>query len=191
MVRAVRERAVVMVNPFRCKVLHKKASLAVLSDERNAALFDAPMRKAIADHIPWTRVVEARSTTWQGKEVDLLDHVARHRAQYVLKPNDDYGGTGIVLGWEVDDAVWARALAAAVVAPSVVQERIFQPSELFPAWMDGALNVSERIVDTAPYVFGGGYVDGCLSRISTAALVNVTAGGGSTVPTFVVESRES
>jgi len=191
MVRAVRDRAVVMVNPFRCKVLHKKASLAVLSDERNAALFDAPMRKAIADHIPWTRVVEERTTTWQGKDVDLLDHVARHRAQFVLKPNDDYGGTGIVLGWEVDDAVWARAIAAAVVAPSVVQERIHQPSELFPSWTDDGLLVSERIVDTAPYVFGGSYVDGCLSRISTAALVNVTAGGGSTVPTFVVEARSA
>ena len=189
MVRAVRERAVVMVNPFRCKVLHKKASLAVLSDERNAALFDAPMRRAIADHIPWTRVVEARTTRWQGREVDLLDHVSRHRAQFVLKPNDDYGGTGIVLGWEVDDATWSSALQAATVAPSVVQERIHQPSELFPSWTGGELQVSERIVDTAPYVFGGSYVDGCLSRISTAALVNVTAGGGSTVPTFVVEAR--
>lgn len=189
MVRAVRERAVVMVNPFRCKVLHKKASLAVLSDERNAALFDAPMRRAIADHIPWTRVVEPRTTSWQGREVDLLDHVSRHRAQFVLKPNDDYGGTGIVLGWEVDDDAWARALAAATEAPSVVQERIHQPSELFPSWTDGRLLVSERIVDTAPYVFSGSYVDGCLSRISTAALVNVTAGGGSTVPTFVVEAR--
>src|SRR5438067_2339964 len=39
MVRAVRDRAVCMVNPFRCKILHKKASLAVLSDERNARLF--------------------------------------------------------------------------------------------------------------------------------------------------------
>jgi hypothetical protein len=189
MVRAVRERAVVMVNPFRCKVLHKKASLAVLSDERNAALFDAPMRRAIADHIPWTRVVEPRATRWQGREVDLLDHVSRHRAQFVLKPNDDYGGTGIVLGWEVDDATWSSALQAATVAPSVVQERIHQPSELFPSWTGGELQVSERIVDTAPYVFGGSYVDGCLSRISTAALVNVTAGGGSTVPTFVVEAR--
>ena len=87
--------------------------------------------------------------------MDLLDHVARHRAQFVLKPNDDYGGTGIVLGWEVDDATWSRALAAAVVAPSVVQERIHQPSELFPSWTDGELAVSDRIVDTAPYVFGG------------------------------------
>ena len=191
MVRAVRERAVVMVNPFRCKVLHKKASLAVLSDERNAALFDGSMQKAIADHIPWTRVVEARTTSWHGRQVDLLEHVSRHRTQFVLKPNDDYGGAGIVLGWEVDDEAWDKALEAAIVTPSVVQERIHQPSELFPSWTDGALLISERIVDTAPYVFGGTYVDGCLSRISTAALVNVTAGGGSTVPTFVVEARRA
>jgi hypothetical protein len=32
-------------------------------------------------------------------------------------------------------------------------------------------------------------MDGCLTRISTEALLNVTAGGGSTVPTFVVEER--
>jgi hypothetical protein len=28
-----------------------------------------------------------------------------------------------------------------------------------------------------------------LCRLSTAALLNVTAGGGSTVPTFVIEKR--
>src|SRR6266581_7076418 len=38
-VRAVLDGAVCMVNPFRCKILHKKASLAVLSDERNTHLF--------------------------------------------------------------------------------------------------------------------------------------------------------
>ena len=47
-VRAVRDRAVCMVNPFRCKMLHKKTSLAVLSDERNAGLFNAEERQAIA-----------------------------------------------------------------------------------------------------------------------------------------------
>jgi hypothetical protein len=54
---------------------------------------------------------------------------------------------------------------------------------------DGKLVFADRIVDTAPFVFGGGYADGCLTRVSTAQLVNVTAGGGSTVPTFVVEKR--
>ena len=60
MVRAVLDRAVCMVNPFRCKVLHKKASLAALSDERNARLFPPAQQAAISAHVPWTRVVEDR-----------------------------------------------------------------------------------------------------------------------------------
>jgi len=189
LVRAVRERAAVMVNPFSCKVLHKKASLAVLSDERNAALFDGEVRAAIAQYVPWTRVVEERRTLIDGVAVDLLPFLAGNRERFVLKPNDDYGGTGIVLGWEVSDAAWSATLARALEAPHIVQERIHLPQEPFPTWVDGRVDISDRIVDTAPYVFGGSWVEGCLSRISTATLVNVTAGGGSTVPTFVVSPR--
>jgi hypothetical protein len=53
----------------------------------------------------------------------------------------------------------------------------------------GKLHVGERMLDTAPFVCHGEYVDGCLTRIATDPLLNVTAGGGSTVPTFVVEPR--
>jgi uncharacterized circularly permuted ATP-grasp superfamily protein len=188
-VRAVRTGATCMVNPFRCKVLHKKASLAVLSDERNAGLFDDAERRVIAEHIPWTRVVEERKTLVQGNPVDLLPWAAANRERLVLKPNDDYGGAGIVLGWEVDGEAWTAALTKAVGEPFIVQERIGLPSEIFPSYADGQLHFAGRIVDTAPFVFGGAYADGCLTRVSTATLVNVTAGGGSTVPTFVVEKR--
>lgn len=188
-VRAVRTGAVCMVNPFRCKVLHKKASLAVLSDERNSGLFDGPEREIIAEHIPWTRLVEERKTTFKGNAIDLLPWMADNREQLVLKPNDDYGGAGIVLGWEVDAATWTGAIVKALAEPFIVQERIGLPSELFPSYADGSLHFASRIVDTAPFVFGGAYADGCLTRVSTATLVNVTAGGGSTVPTFVVEKR--
>jgi uncharacterized circularly permuted ATP-grasp superfamily protein len=188
-VRAVRTGAVCMVNPFRCKVLHKKASLAVLSDERNAALFGEAERRIIAEHIPWTRVVEERKTLFHGEPVDLLPWMEANRERLVLKPNDDYGGAGIVLGWEVDGTAWTGAVKHAMTAPFIVQERIGLPSEIFPSFADGQLHFAGRIVDTAPFVFGGGYADGCLTRVSTATLVNVTAGGGSTVPTFVVEKR--
>ena len=188
-VRAVRTGAVCMANPFRCKILHQKASLAVLSDERNAGLFGAAEREAIADHVPWTRVVEERKTIAGGETIDLVPWIERHRERLVLKPNDEYGGAGIVLGWEVDDAAWSAALRTALAEPFIVQERIGLPSESFPSVADGKLVYADRIVDTAPFVFGGAYVDGCLTRVSTAALVNVTAGGGSTVPTFVVERR--
>ncbi len=189
MLQAVRTGAAVMVNPLECKVLHKKASLAVLSDERNSGLFDADTKAAIDRYIPWTRVVEDRATVWHGKRIGLLDVAQREQQRFVLKPNDDYGGAGIVLGWEVDAAEWSKALQAALAVPTVLQERIFQPSEPYPSIQDGQLDISDRIVDTAPYAFQGSYVNGVLSRISTATLVNVTAGGGSTVPTFIVEAR--
>nr|MCU0619831.1 hypothetical protein [Gemmatimonadaceae bacterium] len=93
--RAVRDGAVCIVNPPTCKLLHKKASLAVLSDERHAHLFTAEQHAAIAATIPWTRVVEERRTVHDGRTVDLLEHVTAHRDRFVLKPNDDYGGAGI------------------------------------------------------------------------------------------------
>ncbi len=188
-VRAVRERAACLVDGFRCKMLHKKASLAVLSDERNAHLFSATELRTIRDTVPWTRVVEERRTTTHSDTVDLIPYIHAHRERMVLKPNDEYGGAGIVLGWEVDDTQWAAAVGTALASPHVVQERIHLPSEPFPSAVDGRLEIAGRIVDTAPFCFQGTYTDGCLSRISTAALVNVTAGGGSTVPTFIVEPR--
>lgn len=188
-IRAVQSGAVCMVNPFRCKILHKKASLAVLSDERNATLFSDAERDAIHDHIPWTRMVTERTTTHDGRVVDLVPFILSQRERLVLKPNDEYGGKGIVLGWNVDDTAWERAVRAALAEPYVVQERVPIPSERYPSLADGRLVFADRILDTNPYACHGSYVEGCLSRLSTAALVNVTAGGGSQVPTFLVEPR--
>lgn len=187
--RAVRDGAVCMVNPPRCKILHKKSSLAVLSDERNETLFDAEQREAIDAHIPWTRVVEERYARFDGREIDLVPWIAAQRERLVLKPHDEYGGKGIVLGWEVSDDEWRAALKAALDEPYIVQARIALQQEPYPSFDDGHTVVVDRMVDTAPYVAHGAYVDGCLSRLSTAALLNVTAGGGSQTPTFVVERR--
>ena len=189
LVRAVRAGAVAMVDSFHCKPLHKKASLAVLSDERNAALFDAEERRAIARMVPWTRRVEERRTRFGRRRVDLIPFVLAGRDHLVLKPNDDYGGAGVVLGWTVTDAAWERATREALTRPYVVQQRIDLPSETFPTVVHGRLHFGSRIVDVAPYAYDMSRVDGCLSRVSTDPLVNVTAGGGSTVPTFVVEER--
>ena len=188
-VRAVRDGAVCMVNPFRCKVLYKKASLAVLGDERNAGLFTAEQRAAVEACIPFTRVVEERKTSFHGEEVDLLPWAEANREQLVLKPNDDYGGRGIVLGWLVGADEWRDALKTALETPYVVQERIVLPKEPFPSWVDGRLEVYDRMVDIAPFVTASDHMDGGLSRIATDPLLNVTAGGGSSVATMLVEAR--
>lgn len=188
-IRAVRDGAACMVNPFRCKILHKKASLAVLSDERNAHLFTPEQRDTIDAHIPWTRVVAERATVFQGDRIDLLPWIAANREELVLKPNDEYGGKGIVLGWEVDDDTWADALRAGVESPHIVQRRIRLPTEPYPSFVDGSVRITDRMVDLAPFVAHGRYVEGCLTRLGTTPLLNVTAGGGSTVPTFVAARR--
>lgn len=189
MVRAVVDGAVCMVNPFSCKPLHKKASLAVLSDERNRDRFSPAQHAVIRRHVPWTRIVEERRTMIDDGEIDLIPWISDHKEHLVLKPNDDYGGTGIVLGWEVEASEWEIAVTRALNEPYIVQRRIALPSEPFAAILDGKLTLDDRIVDTAPFCWDGAYADGMLCRISTSTLVNVTAGGGSTIPTFVVEPR--
>jgi hypothetical protein len=188
-IKAVRNRAVCMVNPFRCKILHKKLSLAVLSDERNRDLFAEEERAVIDSCIPWSRRVEERRTQYRGRTIDLLPFAEEQREQLVLKPNDDYGGRGILLGWETTHDRWSQALQTALHEPFVIQERIEIPTEPYPILMDQRVRFEDRILDSAPYAFHGQFVDGCLTRLSTSSLVNVTAGGGSGVPTFIVAAR--
>lgn len=188
-VRAVRDNAVCMVNPFRCKMLHKKASLAVVSDELQAHLLTAEQQAAVAMHIPWTRVVTERRTRYQEENIDLIPWIAANRERLVLKPNDDYGGKGIVLGWTVSSEVWEASVQTALDSPFIVQERVEIPSEPWPTVVDGALHISDRMLDTAPFMSNGTMVQGCLTRIATDPLLNVTSGGGSNVPTFLVEPR--
>jgi uncharacterized circularly permuted ATP-grasp superfamily protein len=188
-VQAVRDHAVCMINPFRCKILHKKASLAVLSDETNTDFFTVDERAAIAQYIPWTRVLEERHTVYNGERVDLLSFLVKNKDEFVIKPNDEYGGKGVVLGWEVDSEEWEATLKTALVEPSIVQKRVPLPRIPYASWVDGKVEIYDRMIDTNPFIWYGSYVDGCLTRLSTAALLNVTAGGGSTVPSFIVEQR--
>jgi uncharacterized circularly permuted ATP-grasp superfamily protein len=188
-VQAVRDGAVCMANTFRCKILFKKASFAVISDEANAELFTPEQNAAIQAHIPWTRVVEERKTTFEGRNIDLVSHISAHKDGFVLKPNDDYGGKGIVLGWTVDQPIWEQAVQQALERPYVVQQKVNLPYEPFAGYDGEKLQIIPRMLDTNPFVAFSEHMHGCLTRISTEALLNVTAGGGSTVPTFLIEER--
>jgi hypothetical protein len=93
-----------------------------------------------------------------------------------------------VIGWEASADEWDAALAEGLRAPSVLQERVTIAYEEYPAIVDGRLQIGRRLVDSDPFVFDT-EVAGCLCRLSTVTLLNVTAGGGSTAPVFVVEEK--
>jgi uncharacterized circularly permuted ATP-grasp superfamily protein len=169
------EGAACVINSFRAKLLHKKMSLALLSDDRYARLYTSAQRAAIRRHIPWTRRVRP----------ELAEDIARRRETLVLKPNDEYGGKGVVLGWTVDQAEWEAAIEVATTQSYVVQEAVEIPRIPFPVVLDG-LKYIDLAVDLDPYLYDG-RAGGFMTRVSAAALLNVTAGAGSVVPTFVVE----
>ena len=174
-----------VVNSFRAKLLHKKMSLALLSDDRYASLYTPAQRRAIAKHVPWTRKVREGHTTYRGKVVDLAEFVIKAKDRLVLKPNDEYGGKGVILGWTVDAHEWEQTLLAALTASYVVQEKVGVPREPFPVLLD-KVHFLDLAVDCDPYLFWG-KVGGQLTRLSSSALLNVTAGAGSVVPTYVLD----
>src|SRR5213076_3126861 len=57
LVDAYQTRTVCVANTLRCKIPHKKAFFAVLSDERYAHLFSDEEKTLIGGHIPWTALL--------------------------------------------------------------------------------------------------------------------------------------
>jgi uncharacterized circularly permuted ATP-grasp superfamily protein len=186
LLQAYEAGSVCVVNAFRCKLLHKKAIFAILSDDANSHLFSANELAVIRRHIPWTRLVSDGHTTYGGEQVDLVEFVLRNRDRLVLKPNDEYGGKGVSLGWETDASAWEAALRQGLDSSFVVQERVPTAQTRYPIYENGVLRHMDLIVDLDPYVFGNA-VNGQLTRISPSSLLNVTAGNASTIPTFIIE----
>lgn len=188
---AVRAGAICMANPFNCKLLHKKASFALVSDERNAHLFTPEELDVIRQHIPWTRMVANRTTVGPTADrIDLVPWSSLNKDQLVLKPNDEYGGKGVLIGWETEQAIWDAALQTALHEPSIIQARALIAYEDFPRIDEqGKVDISQRLVDCDPFLFHGDTVGGCLTRLSTVTLLNVTAGGGSVIPTFLLKTK--
>ena len=119
----------------------------------------------------------------------LLEAARRDRERLVLKPNDEYGGTGVMLGWEAIGGRLGRRRCSArwPIRPargccrsgSRCGARCFRIST-----SRAASTMRDMLVDLAPYLFRG-RLAGYLTRLSATGLANVTSGGGQ-VPAFVV-----
>jgi hypothetical protein len=191
LVKAYSSNAVCVANNFRCKIPHVKAFFAVLTDEQNGALFSHGEREIIRKHIPWTRVVADVKTAHYGKPVELLGFIRSERNNLVLKPSDEYGGSGVTLGWETDERAWDEAIERALSSHTgawIAQERIPIRREVFPYIAQvGRVDYRDMLVDFAPYLFRG-KLSGFLTRLSATGLANVTSGGGQ-VPAYRVSPR--
>jgi len=178
---------VCMVNSFRADIGSKRVIFDLLTDEKITGKFPAAEKRAIKEFVPWTRLVQAAKTTYNGRTVDLPEFVMKHRNKLVLKPNDDSMDLHPVRGAEVDEAGWEKALRQAMRNPFVVQEAVDPTHAVFPLMQYGSLIMKDMVVHLHPHAFLG-KVYGASSGLSVAE-----ASGFSTLtglaPTFLLEGK--
>jgi glutathionylspermidine synthase len=179
LIRAYVNHDVCLVNPFRCKIMHKKAVFEMLTDKQRHDWFTKSEQEAIRRSVPWTRRIADRKTTREGREIGLLDFIRRNRSRLVLKPNDDYGGHGVHFGAQLDEREWDNAIQTALSADYIVQDALDLHPELFPIFSETDWKLQPMFVDTNPFLFRG-KVCGAMVRLSATPIVNVTSGGGET-----------
>jgi hypothetical protein len=172
---AVERGEVAMFTPMDAELYGSKAALAMLSDEAHRDRWDPATLASLDRLLPWTRPVREGSVTVAGARVDLFEYARDQREELVLKPASRHGGSGVVLGWQVDPEQWRRHLAAARETPHVLQRRVHAEPELFPA-ADGLQPWLLRWgVFTVSRGYGGATVIGT-TRVD-GAVVNMSAGG--------------
>jgi len=186
LVRAYRERKVCMVNSFRSELSRKKALLSLLTDDEVTEKFPAAEKKAIADSIPWTRMVAVSKTKHKNRTIDLIEFIQRHREALILKPNDNSGEQPTFDGRQTDEAGWERALRTALRTPYVVQERVDPMPVQFPVEIYGQVEMRDLMVDVQPQSFLG-KVQGCSCRITPASGAFSSLTG--VAPTFILEVK--
>jgi uncharacterized circularly permuted ATP-grasp superfamily protein len=190
LLNAYRDGKICMVNSFRSKLIHKKAIFAVLTNEKYESLFTKSELAIVKRHVPWTRVFREEKTINGGQQIDLVEWTRVNSQKLVLKPNDDYGGHGIYIGWNSTPAEWDEAIKIALAdGDYLVQERVKTAKENFPMLFGdlGEWVMAEQLVDLDPLLYNG-VVGSAFTRLSASELANVTAGGGM-VPTFVIEKK--
>jgi hypothetical protein len=179
LIRAYVNHNVCLVNPFRCKIMHKKAVFEMLTDERRQGWFTSSEKEAIHRTVPWTRRVSDRKTTHKGRKINLLEFIRRNRPHLVLKPNDDYGGHGVHFGEQLEQRQWDNAIESALSGDYIVQDALDLRPELFPVFSETEWKLQPMFVDTNPFLFRG-KVCGAMVRLSASPIVNVASGGGET-----------
>lgn len=99
--QAYKNHDVCLVGSMRSQIIHNKIIFAILHDREKVSFLTAEEQQFIADYIPSTEVVDTQSEK-------LLDKIILQQKQLVLKPVDDYGGHGVLIGRDMNSAEWEK-----------------------------------------------------------------------------------
>lgn len=153
--RAHEAGGTIMLTTLDSFLFSSKGCLTLLSDPAwRTAL--SPAECALIDRfIPWTRNVADGPADVAGQSVDLFDYCRASREHLLLKPSNDFGGHGIVCGWDATDREWAEALEGCRSRGYVVQERVVPRRE--PVVWPGTGELQDWVACWSTFLTPGGY----------------------------------
>lgn len=179
-IKAYRDGAICFINPIRAATGDFKTLPAIMTMEKYRKLFTEDEWETYQKHVPWTRLVKSGKTDFHGKVVDLLTLLKNNKDEFVLKPNEGYGGFGIMLGLDATQADWEDKLnkAFAPGADYAVQEFVRIPQDKFPTIVGDELKAFELRNVNINFWSHGGEFAGAFLRASFGNIINVHQGGG-------------
>ncbi|WP_420130335.1 hypothetical protein [Longimicrobium sp.] len=141
-----------------------KRNLALLSEHEELEAWTEEDRQLIRDHIPWTRLVSPRTTTWRGAEVQFPGFLVDHRDSLVLKRGMGIGGAAVHVGRYLTPEDWeARVGEAMEKGGWIVQERVESRPYVYPP-RPGDVPVPNTVI-WGLFCTGRRYAGGCLRML--------------------------
>ncbi|HYW13564.1 MAG TPA: hypothetical protein VE871_16505 [Longimicrobium sp.] len=138
-----------------------KRNLALLSENEGLEAWTEEDRELIRDHIPWTRLVSLRTTTWRGAEVQFPGFLLDQRDDMVLKRGMGFGGKDVHVGRYLAPDAWeARVREAVEEGEWIVQERVDSRPYFYPP-RPGAAPVPHTLIwglFCTGWRYGGGFL---------------------------------
>ncbi|HEU4883660.1 MAG TPA: hypothetical protein VFT45_15475 [Longimicrobium sp.] len=145
-----------------------KRNLALISENEGLEAWTEEDRQLIHDHIPWTRLVSPRTTTWRGAQVQFPGFLLDHRDDMVLKRGLGAGGKDVQVGRYLSQEVWETRVREAVEEGGwIVQERVESRPYFYPP-RPGADPVPSTVV-WGLFCTGSRYAGGCLRMLPQGA----------------------
>lgn len=153
-VRAAERGTVQLFTPFDSELVGNKRALALLSEPEHREHLDDDERALVDRLVPWTRRLDGATVERDGEEHDAVELLRAGKDDLVVKPSLLHGGLGVTPGWTVTDGEWAAAVATAVDAGFVVQERVRPEREPF---LTEAGAVEELSLNWGVFLLGDDY----------------------------------
>jgi hypothetical protein len=163
-----------------------KRNLALLSENEGLVAWTDEDRQLIRDHIPWTRIVSPRTTTWRGAEVHFPGFLLDHRDDLVLKRGQGVSGMAVHVGRHLAPDAWeARVCEAVEEGEWIVQERVDSRPYFYPP-RPGAAPIPHSVI-WGLFCTGSRYVGGGLRMLPQGASKGVVSGSRGAYESAILE----